>query len=286
MTYRYSLAHLSAQRLPPVQLIEVAANAGYDHVGLRLLAPAPGIPAYPLMDDPAAMRDTLARLRDTGLSVWDIEIVRLNPDFRAAAFLPFLEVGARLGARAILVVAGDDRDTARLAQSYAEFCAAAQDFGLSANLEFTPWTAVPDAAAAVAMLRAAGTPANARILVDAIHVERSATTLDEVAALPVEWQNYAQFCDAPAGIPEDPAEILRQARYQRLLPGEGGIDLQGLLHALPQDIVLALETWDEQRTPALGYAEWATRALQSLKALTGNPALAGVSPVIQEEKHD
>ena len=36
MQHRYSLAHLTAMALPPVDLIEVAARTGYDYVGLRL----------------------------------------------------------------------------------------------------------------------------------------------------------------------------------------------------------------------------------------------------------
>ena len=73
------------------------------------------------------------------------------------------------------------------------------------------------------------------MLADAIHYERSATTFDDIAALPREWLHYAQFCDAPAGIPDTMDEILRQARFERKLPGEGGIDLRGLMDVLPAE---------------------------------------------------
>ena len=46
MARKYSLSHLSALPLPPPQLIDIAAGAGYDCVGLRLVAPAPGIAYY------------------------------------------------------------------------------------------------------------------------------------------------------------------------------------------------------------------------------------------------
>ncbi|MEO8136038.1 MAG: sugar phosphate isomerase/epimerase [Betaproteobacteria bacterium] len=275
MSRTYSLAHLSALPLPPPQLVEVAAAAGYDHVGVRMIAPAPGIAAYPLMDDPAMLRETLARLADSGLTVFDIEIVRINRDFATGNLLPFLETGAKLGARAVLTVAGDEDDPSRLAQSYAAFCAAAKSFGLTADLEFMPWTSIPNAAAAVRLVEAAGSPDNAGVLVDAIHFERSATTLDDIGALPPGLLHYAQICDAPAGIPDAMEEILRQARYERRLPGEGGIDLEGLVRALPAALPIAIECWDQVRTPAMGFGLWARRAIVATGAIlaaTGDDA--------------
>ena len=268
MARKYSLSHLSALPLPPPQLIDIAAAAGYDCVGLRLVAPAPGIAYYPLMDDPPLLRETLARLRDTGLTVFDLEIVRLTADYNPGDWHAFLETGAQLGARAILVVGADD-EPARLAHSYAAFCAAAKPFGLSADLEFTPWTAVPDAGTAVATIVGAGSPDNAGVLVDAIHYERSATTFADIAGLRPEWLHYAQFCDAPAGIPDTMDEILRQARFERKLPGEGGIDLRGLMDVLPADLPIALEAWDQARTPAMGFGEWARKGLVALREIDG-----------------
>jgi sugar phosphate isomerase/epimerase len=266
MPRKYSLSHLSALPLAPPQLVDIAAAAGYDHVGVRMIAPAPGIAYYPLHDDPAMLAETCARLRDTGLSVFDIEIVRITAEYNTADWLRFLETGAQLGARAILVV-GADEDPSRLAQSYAAFCAAAKPFGMTADLEFTPWTAVPDVATAARTIKAAGSPENAGVLVDAIHYERSATTLADIAALPRQWLHYAQFCDAPAGIPDTMEEILRQARYERKLPGEGGIDLARLLATLPADLPVAIEAWDQVRTPGMGFGEWARRAITSMRSI-------------------
>lgn len=269
MSHAYSLAHLTALPLTPPELVDAAASAGYGYVGVRMLPPAPGVAAYPLMENGAMLRETLARLKGTGVGVFDIEIVRLNERFDPGQFLPFLDAGAQLGARAILVV-GDDRDPARLARSFASFCEAAKRFGMSANIEFMPWTAVPDASAAVRLVNAAGRPDNAGVLIDAIHYERSATRLDEIAALPRSWLHYAQLSDSPAGIPDSMEEILRQARYERLLPGEGGIDLRGLLSCLPADLPLSLEVWDEARAPAIGLREWTRRAIDAARAVAGS----------------
>jgi sugar phosphate isomerase/epimerase len=126
-----------------------------------------------------------------------------------------------------------------------------------------PWTPVNDLLTAHALIKNAGTPSNARILADTIHVERSRTTLKDWAELPASLIDYVQFCDAPAGVPDNLEEILRQARYERLLPGEGGIDLLGFLRHLPVGRPIAVECWHHLRTPAMGFDAWARQALQA-----------------------
>jgi hypothetical protein len=74
----FSLAHLTALELAPPDLIDVAAACGFQHVGLRLMPAVVGGPAYPLMDDPATLKDTIARLDATGVTVADLEIAALR----------------------------------------------------------------------------------------------------------------------------------------------------------------------------------------------------------------
>ncbi|HEX2332692.1 MAG TPA: sugar phosphate isomerase/epimerase, partial [Burkholderiales bacterium] len=50
-----------------------------------------------------------------------------------------------------------------------------------------------------------------------------------------------QICDAHPGRPTDIQEIIRQARSDRLFPGDGALDLKRLLGALPADLPLSLE---------------------------------------------
>ncbi|RKP53319.1 sugar phosphate isomerase/epimerase family protein [Pararobbsia silviterrae] len=264
----FSLAHLTALSQTPPELVSVAAQAGYDDVSFRLLPAAPGGIAYSLMTDAAMLDDTLARLRDTGVRVFDLEIVRINDTFDPRAYLSFFEVGAKLGARAVLVGC-DDRDPVRRADAYATLCELAKPFGLSADIEFMPWTAVKNLRSAVQLVELAGKPSNAGVLVDALHFGRSDTTLDEVRALPREWLHYAQICDAPAGIPATDAELIHTARCERLLPGEGGIDLEGLWSALPADLPVSIEIPNDVRAPALGPLAWAKQALAAARDVIG-----------------
>lgn len=233
------IAQLTLLETPPPEMIEIAAAAGADCVGIRLIPVLPDTPFYPLMTDAALMRETLRRMDDTGVRVFDIEIVRLEAETDVARFTPFFEAGARLGAKAILVAAYD-REPARLAETYARFCDAAAPYGLTADLEFMPWTAVPDVRAAVALLAQVERP-NAGILVDPIHVDRSFSTLADLAMIRPEWLHYWQLCDAPAAQPADLEAMLHQARAERLRPGQGGIDLGALVRAMPAHLPVSLE---------------------------------------------
>jgi sugar phosphate isomerase/epimerase len=263
----YSLAYLTSAPMAPPDALVLAAKLGYQAIGIRIAPAALGGDFSPLVTDRAMLRESIRRIEDTGVSVFDVEIARLGAGFKADDFASFLEVAGKLKARAILV-AGDDPDEARLTDSFAKFCRVAAPYGLSVDLEFMPWTAVKNATAAVRIVTRAGEP-NGRILVDALHAARSKTTLDDIASLPRHLLSYAQLCDAPAGIPTTDEEMIQTARCARLLPGDGGIDLSGLVRALPANLPLSLEIPNDDWLPKLGAEEWGRRALAAARRVVG-----------------
>lgn len=260
-----ALAALTAPELAPPEMIEVAARTGYSRVGLRVIPVAPGSWAYPLMDDPEGLRETLARIAGTGIGVGDLEIAMLKPDTDVRAFLPLLEVGAKLGAKHVLV-AGYDPEETRLTETYAAFCDAAAPFGLTADLEFMPWTTVPNLAAAIRVAGAADRP-NAGVLVDPLHFSRSDSTLAELGGLRREWLHYWQLCDAPVQEGYTTEDLLHAARAERLFPGEGGIDLVSLIRAMPSDLPISLEIPTTELARTVGAQERACRAMGCAKAV-------------------
>lgn len=270
---RYSLAQLMALPFSPPQMVQLAADTGCAAAGIRLLPTAPGGVHYPLMDDAALLRETLARMADTGVRILDLEVVRLNAGFDVTAVLPFLAVGARLQARHVLV-AGDDPDEARLTASFARFCEAAGEHGLTAELEPMPWTAVPDVRTAHRIVERAGQAGQTHggVLVDALHFARSASTLADVAALPRHWLRYAQICDGAVPGPATVEGLVHDARCERMLPGEGGIDLRGLFAALPADLCISIEVPSERRAPQVGYRAWAEQAIAATRRVLGESA--------------
>lgn len=261
----FSLAALTVLELSPPEMVEVAARAGYSHIGLRLLPATAEEHHFPLMTDSELRRQTQQRLRDTGIGVLDVEILRLKPDTCIADLRPLMEVGAEFSASELLV-AGNDPDEARLSDNFAHLCDLAKHFGLHPHLEFMPWTDAPDLNKALRIVEAAGR-SNGCVLVDAFHFDRSASSLEQLAQVDPTRLRYAQLCDVLGPRPEDMAEILRQARSERCFPGEGDCDLQGLLHALPAQIPLSLEVPVQlQGISALQRAEMALAATKILLA--------------------
>lgn len=274
MSRTYSLAYLTSCLLTPPQALRLAAELGYAGAGLRLLPNAAGGPQQFLIDRPEVLRETLAVQRDTGVGVFDLEIIRIGEGFDARRYLPLLEAGAALRARAVLV-AGDDTDLPRLTAGYARLCELMQPYGMTADLEFMPWTAVPDAMSALRLIEEAGRPGNAGILVDSLHCDRSDTTLDDIRAIPRDLLHYAQICDAPtqaqAGRPFTVEEMIHTARCERLIPGEGGIDLRGLFDALPPDLPISVEVIHEKRMAQVGQTEWARQCLAASRPFVETP---------------
>jgi sugar phosphate isomerase/epimerase len=265
----YSLAYLTAQASTVPQALRIAAEVGYAYVGLRLQPNGPGAPYQALIGDAALLREAQAILRDTGVGVFDLEIVRIGERFDPKDHVALMDIGQTLGAKAVLV-AGDDTDSARLADSYARLCDALKPYGLTADLEFMPWTAVKDARAAMHVIERAGRPSNAGLLVDALHFGRSTTALADIAAIPRDYLHYAQICDAQAGLHFSEEEMIHTARQARLLPGEGTIDVAGLFHTLPQDLPVSVEVVHMARAAALGDRAWAALALAASKQVLGD----------------
>jgi sugar phosphate isomerase/epimerase len=251
------LAALTVLELPHVQQNSDAALAGYSHVGLRLIP----VPAQPVVH-PFDVNDVERRLDDTGMRLLDVEVFRLMPETRVADFEPAMAVAARLHATELLVH-GADPDEARLIETFEGLCDLAGRYGLAANLEPMPCVDISNIAKAMRILDGAARP-NAGLLVDAIHFFRAGDTPEALAKVPRRSLRYLQLCDAHAERPSDMQEIIRQARSDRLFPGEGGLDLTGLLRALPREIPISLEI---PVLKPMAPLERARRALAATKAI-------------------
>lgn len=239
MAIEFSLAHLSALDLSPPELVMVAADAGYRYVGLRLVAVTPGGPGWALWKDKATMHGTKARMVETGVGVLDVELARLEPDTDVRSFIPCMEAAAELAARHVLTQ-GDDPDVGRLVDNYARLCDLAAPFGLTCDVEFIPWLRTKDLASAGALVRAAGRQ-NGGLMIDTLHFARAGCRLDELDQYPSSWFHYVQLCDAPQASPATLDGLIYAAREERLFPGEGELDLMGVLRRLPGSVVMGME---------------------------------------------
>jgi len=114
------------------------------------------------------------------------------------------------------------------AEALAGLCDRAAEHDLLVHMEFLPWSRIADIAITWEIVRRADRP-NAGVAVDAWHWFRGSPDLDVLRSIPGEKIIAIQLDDGPAA-PE--ANLMAATLHDRLLPGEGEMDLATLLAAL------------------------------------------------------
>jgi sugar phosphate isomerase/epimerase len=270
----FSLAHLTVLGTTPLELIEIAAEAGYDYASIRTTAVAPGEQVTPLAGDPAMVREAIRRLADTGVRVLDVELARLGPDEEPDQYLQMFDAAAEVGARHVIGQLPDP-ERGRATERFGRLCDLALDFGLTVDLEFPSWGQCGDLASAAGIV-AEVDRTNAGILVDALHFFRSRSSLDQLAQLPRPWLRFVQLCDAPAAVPDTVDEVIRTARSARSLPGYGGLPLPDLLDVLPAG-PYSLEVPNDVLRRELGTRAFARLILALARAVVADSGQAAVA---------
>jgi sugar phosphate isomerase/epimerase len=218
------------------------------------------------------LRQFKRALASTGVRVHDIELARVYEGLHPTKYLPAMEEAAEVGARAVLSsIWGGEREF--YIEKFGEICDLARPFGLTVDLEYVPIATVSNLAMAVDVLRAVDRP-NAGLMIDTHHFHRARDDPADLDGLPREWFHFAQLCDASAEIPTERAEMIRIMREGRLYVGEGGIDVAGILAHIPP-CVYSIELPNKELHEEVGYAEHATRCLETLKAYLAEHPPAG-----------
>lgn len=265
-----SLDCLTLTDTSPADLIRSAGAAGFDLVSLWVHPPAP-YPRQVLTRD--SLDECAALMADSEVGVHHVEVFDLVSNEAVLACRPALETGARLGARAALVIHGSNPDRAEVIDALAAFVELAAGFGLGVNLEPIAMGQTRTLAEARDLIHEAGVDAG--ILYDTYHLMRSGRRPEDVAAIEPGLIRYVQINDGPATIA--PEEMLAEAAGERLYPGEGVFPLAELLAAAPTNIPWAIETPSLRRaragmTPKM-QAQEAMAALQRLLgAMASRPA--------------
>lgn len=264
MGWQFSLAHLSALQCSPPQLIEIAARAGYDFVGLRPIpVGARNEPLHPFATDPTLFSRTQAALAATGVQLLDIEVARIIKEARPRDYLPAIEAAARLGGRHVLSSAWCE-DLPYIHGFFAELCELAKQFGLTVDLEFVTWSGIRTLDEAVKLVRTTGCD-NAGIVIDTLHFDRCHADVVVLGALPREWFRFVQICDAPAKYSTERDELIRIGRDARLYLGEGGIDVAAILRRLPS-VPLSIEIPNVAKLATLGAEQYARLCIETARS--------------------
>lgn len=234
------LAHLTILEVPPLELVDLAAAAGFHRIGLRLQPAFAGSQFYRLRAGSAASREMQRRLRDTGVQVYDIEFLSLNEHFDVSHYAALLEDAQALGAQR-LSVCGDDANEARLVASFASLCEQAQKHGLGVDLEYMAWREVACFEDALAIVLGAGC-ANGGVLIDTLHLWRTGGSPLDVQRAPPGVIRSIQLSDAQTrSAPTTREAQIAEGRCGRLPPGQGALPLKDLLLELPADTALSVE---------------------------------------------
>jgi len=265
-----ALDHLTLLDVAPPDFVGLAAGAGFDAVGLRIAPATAAESPWPMSPGSRMLAQTVRRCRDSGVTVLDTETIRLTAEADLAASEPILETAASLNARYINVI-GDDPDLQRMSDRFGQLVEMTAPYGVRAVIEFMAYKTVrtlDDALAIAARSDGGG------ILLDALHVQRCGTEIAEIMHVEPRLLSYVQLCDAPVQPPGGDAAA--EARTGRLLPGEGGLPLAGLLSAVPPATPLAIEAPRLSLRGELTPAQFAARARRSLdRVLTRWPGRAG-----------
>jgi sugar phosphate isomerase/epimerase len=279
MPREFSLAYLTANGLAPPAMIDLAARAGYDAVGLRLIPVTESEAAFSLAEDRALLIQTKRQLLQTGIRVLDAELFRLTPECDVRAFRPVLDVCAELEVRHILAQTPDPL-LSRAAGHLDALCDLAKERDLSVDIEFVTWTETPDLHRAAQIVQAAARD-DAGILVDTLHFARSRCSVHELSTLPRRWFRYVQVCDAPAEKPSTDEALIFAARNERLFLGEGGLDIRSILAALPDALPCSIEIPRAAMIQEVGIEKVARLALQTTKRYleSGDPRRRPVSAI-------
>jgi sugar phosphate isomerase/epimerase len=263
-TRKFSLAHLTILDAPPPELIRIAGRTGYDFVGLRLIPLGlPGEVAYEPHKDAVMRRDIKAAIDDTGVQVLDVELARIIEAPGPDIYLPALETAAELGAKHVLSSIWM-RDRHQVIDRFARLCEVAKPLGLTVNLEFVSSTEWNTLEGALDVVTSCGRD-NVGIMIDTLHFHRGGIPIEQLDGVPASWANFVHVCDDRPDVPATIEEARRTMREERLYPGEGAVDIAGILSRLPPSVICAIELPHRQRLRELGPERFARTCLERTK---------------------
>lgn len=274
MDVKYSLVHLTNAACTPPELIRAAAKAGFDCVSLRSIPTrmkreeksvgesVTGKMPFALSEDRELLKETQRAAKEEGIWIHDTENARIFDGVDVCEYEKDLEAAAELGIREILTNIWTE-DEAFYEDAFAKLCELAAPYGQNVNLEFVTWSGIKGLGDAVRLLKKVRQP-NQGIVLDTLHFYRSGNIPEELEGLPENWFRYVHLCDCPKKIPRQKEELIRVGLEERLIPGEGAVDIPGILSRLPA-VVRGLEIPHKKRIADLGFQEYICQALGQTK---------------------
>jgi len=235
-----SLAAGVVQEFAPEQVVYAAAEAGFNAVGIWCDLES--------WTDERTERVGKA-LADTGITALDIEVVWFKAGEPIDTHNRFVDIAKAIGAKNILCVSSET-DINETQKRLKNLCQLTEGSDIRVVLEFLAITEIDSLAKALAVVAAVAHPA-AGILVDTLHLQRTGSSVEDLAALalaqaqsnaPAPLLPYLQLCDASETLEDQSVEgALEDALYSRTLLGKGQLPLKAILQIVGADMPLSLE---------------------------------------------
>jgi sugar phosphate isomerase/epimerase len=237
---RIGIDFISVLGLPPVSYVELAADLGCPYIGIGLIPITENPHNYSfwsLRDDLNLRRDLKSSLRDNDVRLSIGEGFLAHHDRSVGRYAGDLDIMAELGVLQVNI-ASLDPDLGRAYDELAIFAEMAEARSLKTTLEFVPGLPISDLPGALNVIRHVGN-SNFRLLFDVMHVFRSGSVVADIAGLDPSLIGHLQICDVP--MISTGLDYAEEARHERLVPGQGELPLQEILHILPSDLLVGIE---------------------------------------------
>lgn len=199
--------------------IEHAHNFGYTGIGISI---GECLAALEAGLEPSDIRRLLDS-RDLELS--ELELIRLgHKGFQSRMNDALIELVAILKPTRVHVAAFDG-EPAVIKQELRDLCRLLP--ATTVAVEFMPYSKLPDLESTMGLLESPGCE-QATIVLDAIHFFRSGASFSDLTPEVLERVSVLQLSD----LTDARADTRFESRHLRTFPGNGNLDLHGLLHTL------------------------------------------------------
>jgi sugar phosphate isomerase/epimerase len=207
------------------RVVESAADAGFRSVAV-----------WGARTADIGLREARRLLDDAGMEVRLVEVLNRwieGPQAAVKGLEAQLDMVEGLGAKLILAVAQQtEMDKAQAVEGFAALCERSAPRGVKVAIEFVPYRALGDLATAWDIIQRSGA-ANGGIDLDMKHWQNQpgGPDLSLLRDIPGPHVLYVQVCDAYPPTPGIP-QYTKGTIQDRPLPGEGVVDIPGILAAL------------------------------------------------------
>lgn len=246
--------HLSVLGMPPVEFVELAAEAGCTAVSLlaeQLTINPYAFPDWSLRSDAPLRRRVRERLDGLGLDLALGEGCSIASDRDVKTCLPLIAMFKELGAKRLNLISYE-HDLARDFEQSCAFAELADEFQMQVCLEFSARAGRPKLDAFLDRIKKMGR-ANVTALIDVMHFFRAGQSVGDLNGRDPALFSHLQLCDAPL---RGQGDYMEEALYRRMVPGEGELDVVALIAALPADIAISMEIPQSgQARPSISHLE-------------------------------